>query len=209
MLRLAGITGRNPCRSSPALAVGLDSWEDGMMKLSQFALVLALAVGGWSICNLVQADSPAKGVIRVGTFDSRAVAVAYIRSELFGQSLKETTKELQDAKSAGNQAKVKQLESELKATQERAHLQGFGTASVANILEQIKDQLPAIAKEAGVDVLISKWDVAYQASSTELVDVTDQMIKPFKPNEKTLQIIQDLKKHEPVSLEELKKAKGL
>jgi hypothetical protein len=179
------------------------------MKLSQFALVLALAVGSWSLCDSVRADAPTKGTVRVGTFDSRAVAVAYFRSESFSKFLKETMKSHQEAKAAGNDAKAKQLESDMKAAQERAHFQGFGTASVANILEQIKDQLPAIAKEAGVDVLISKWDIAYQAPSVEFVDVTDRMVKPFKPNEKTLQVIQELKKHAPISPEELKKAKNL
>ena len=37
-------------------------------------------------------------------------------------------------------------------------MQGFSTAPVTNILEQIKDKLPAINNKAGVSVLLSKWD---------------------------------------------------
>jgi hypothetical protein len=167
--------------------------EGVTMKLSQLGLVLALTLGVFSVGQTVFAQAPAaeKGKIRIGTFDSRAVAVAYIRSEAFLQSLNKMTNE------------------QKKASQEQAHLQGFGTASVANILDTVKDQLPAVAKEAGVDILVSKWDLTYQSPSVEVVDVTAQIVKPFKPNEKTQKVIEDLLKHPPVPNEQIKNMKGI
>ena len=48
----------------------------------------------------------------------------------------------------------------------------------------IKDQLPGIAKKAGVDVIVSKWSITYNTSDAEFVDVTGLIIEPFQPDEK-------------------------
>jgi hypothetical protein len=76
---------------------------------------------------------------------------------------------------------------------------------VDNILETIKAKIPEIAKQADVDVIVSKWDIVYQRSGVGFVDVTHLMVKPFDPDEKTLKIIQETQKQDPVPLEKLKK----
>ena len=106
---------------------------------------------------------------------------------------------------AGDAEKVKQLELQGRQQQDRLHQQVFSTGSVADILEKIKDQLPAIAKEAGVDLIVSKWDTVYQAPGAQTVDVTQAMIRPFHPSPKTLRGIQELEKVKPMPLEEAKK----
>ena len=174
------------------------------MRLTQLALALAVATGTWGFCHEVRAEGPK---LRVGTFDSRAVAVAYAGSEGFGRTIQRLREELKEAKGVGDEEKAKKLEKEGEALQERLHQQGFSTASVANLLAQIKDQIPGIAREAGVDVIVSKWDIAYQSPSAELVDITELLIKPFHPNEKAMKSIKMLEKHAPVPLEELKNHK--
>jgi hypothetical protein len=87
------------------------------------------------------------------------------------------------------------------------HQQGFGTAPVDNILKHIEHQLPAIAREAGVDVIVSKWQITWQAPGVETVDVTDLMVKPFKPSERTLKTIAELRRHAPIPNEKLKNLK--
>ena len=77
------------------------------------------------------------------------------------------------------------------AGQTKLHMQGFSTASVSEYLEHIKDKIPAIAKQAGVDVIVSKWDLAYQSPDAEFVDVTDLMVKPFNPSEKVLKMVEE------------------
>jgi hypothetical protein len=49
--------------------------------------------------------------------------------------------------------------------------------------------------------------MVYQSPDAEFVDVTDQLVKLFKPDEKTLKIGEDLRKIPPISLEEARNIK--
>ena len=147
--------------------------------------------------------------LRVGTFDSRAVALAYYRkfyrSPEFVARLKRLKEERDQANAAGDHEKAKKLEAEGRAGQEHSHSQVFGSAPVDEIVAKIKDQLPEIAKQAGVDIIVSKWSVTYRSPDTEFVDVTEPMAKLFQPDEQTWKMLRDLTKHQPVSAEELQK----
>lgn len=151
-----------------------------------------------------QDAKPMKAALRVGTFDSRAVAVAYARSTAFGTKVRRLREQHERAKADGNTVEVKRLEAEGRSGQDRLHQQGFSTASVANILKTIDNKLPGIAQQAGVDLLVSKWDLAYTAADAKLVDVTPWLVQPFEPDQKTLAIIEQLGQHAPVPLEKLK-----
>lgn len=168
--------------------------------------VAAIWAAGHISVNADEAK-PEKPRLRVGTFDSRAVAVAYVASEGHGQKMKRMMEEHGKAKAAGDAATVKRLETAGKAAQHLRHLQGFGTASVADILEEIKDELPAIAKKAEVDLLVSKWELAWQAPGAETVDVTQAMIEPFKPSARTLKIVKQLQTQKPIPAAQLEKMK--
>ena len=54
----------------------------------------------------------------------------------------------------------------------------------------------------GVDVVVSKWDVAYQKPDAQVIDVTLRMIEPFEPSERTLKMIEGLSEAEPLPLYE-------
>jgi hypothetical protein len=95
---------------------------------------------------------------RVGIYDSRAVAVAFAGSAAFNRWLSNLKAEHEKAKASGDQKRVAELEAEGAARQRLLHMQGFSTAPVTNILDQIKDKLPAINEKAGVSMLLSKWD---------------------------------------------------
>lgn len=177
------------------------------MRTLRLAFVLMLIIAGLAVYTAVGAqnvkEQTSASKLRVGTFDSRAVAIAYARSENFMQYIKGLKAELEKAKAEKNEKRVKELETMGPAMQELMHKQGFSTWPVDDILEQIKDKIPEIAKQAEVDVIISKWNIVYQQPSIEFIDVTDLMVMPFNPSEETLKIIEELKKMEPVSLEEL------
>ncbi len=175
------------------------------MRVRLAALGLAATVAAAMTCGGPAATAAEKGKLRVGTFDSRAVAAAYAASDVHEAYIKRLTQERDKAKAAGDKAKVADIQAEASAHQDQLHQQGFGTASVADILEHVKDKLPAIAKEAGVDAIVSKWDIVYQAPGAELVDITPLMVKPFKPNERTLRIIEDLRKQAPIPARQLQK----
>jgi hypothetical protein len=143
--------------------------------------------------------------LRLGTFDSRAVAVAYARSETFAAKVGELREDLAKAKEDGNETRAKELEETGRALQQRLHRQGFGTAPVDEILEHIRAELPEIARRAGVDVIVSEWDLAYRDDSAELVDVTDLLVSRFDPDDETLKIVRERRDRRPVPPEQLER----
>ena len=140
--------------------------------------------------------------VKVGVYDSRAVAVAFAHSAQNRAVLEDLMRRRDEAKKSNATAEVGALEARGAALQERLHRQGFSTASIADILKPIEAQLPAIAQAAGVDVLMSKWDVAYRAEGVEFVDVTSAMIAPFAPTDQVRTMIDSLLEQEPLSLYE-------
>lgn len=141
--------------------------------------------------------------VRVGTYDSRSVAIAFAGSAPFNQWLSGLRAERAKAMAAGDQKRVAELEAEGASSQRRMHMQGFSTAPVTNILDQIKDKLPAIKEKAGVAVLVSKWDTAALAQyrDADFVDVTEALIDALNPTERQRQSALEIQKHKPISLE--------
>ncbi len=56
-----------------------------------------------------------------------------------------------------------------------------------------------------MDIIVSKWDITYQNQSVEIKDITKEMVQLFKPDTKTLNIINDLANKEPIPEEALQK----
>jgi len=131
------------------------------------------------------------------------VAVAYARSEFNAKRLQAKMTEMEQAKAAGNSRKIAALEAWGKTQQEKMHLQGFGTAPVADLLAEIKDELPKIAQEASVALIVSKWDIHYQNPDVRTVDITEKIIIPFKPDEKCRKIIREVVLHDPLAEDQI------
>ena len=182
-----------------------------LMKTVKTIGALVLVFASCAIYACVRAEDPAAKTkpakLRVGTFDSRAIAIAYVNTDDFKQALKKLKDEHKKAKAAGDEKKAKELEAKGEAQQQLLHTQGFSTASVGEYLERVKDKIPAVAKEAGVDVIVSKWDLVYQSPDADFVDVTVQLVKLFNPDERTLKIGEELKKTPPIPLEEARNIK--
>ncbi len=121
---------------------------------------------------------------RIGVYDSRAVAVAYVGSPILGEKMKGLKTKLAKAKDAGDAQEVSRIEAEGPAWQATLHQQGFGTAPVDDLLGLIAKDLPKIQKEAGVTILISKWNAAEleKHPRAEQVDVTMTLVDAFHPN---------------------------
>ena len=177
------------------------------MAKRKFISGLSCVVAVLAVWSLAVADTTVKKTektkVRVGIFDSRAVAVAYAHSDWNEVGAKMA--EMEKAKAAGDTKKIEELEVWGPAYQAKLHRQGFGTAPVHDLLKYIKNDIPKIAKEACVDIVVSKWDVVYQNPSIELVDITDEIVKPFNPSGKTLKSIRGIQTHPPVSEEVLEK----
>ena len=153
-----------------------------------------------AVSAMFLALQPAPAKVRIGTFDSRAVAIAYARSAMFAPIMKEWKDKYEKAKAEKNEAVIKECEAWGPNYHRLQMLQAFSIASVADILEKVKDQLPKAAQEAGVDILVSKWELAYQNPSIEVVDVTSHLVKIFNPDNQTLKILEELSKQPPFPL---------
>jgi hypothetical protein len=175
--------------------------------VSQHAHLGLLVAGGLALaCGAVArpvAQDAAVGQVTLGIFDSRAVAVAYAHSQRFESPSAALHREYEEAQAAGDEAAMAALESRGQALQEQLHRQGFSTAPVDDLLALIEDELPAIARQAGVDVIVSRWHLVYRDPSAPCVDVTEALVQAFEPSEQGLEWARQVKDHEPVPEDQL------
>ena len=146
---------------------------------------------------------PPAPALRIGTYDSRAIAIAFAHSDLLREQQRGLMAELEQARTANDGKRVAELQSRGRSLQHLLHQQGFSTGSVVNIMDRIKDAIPAVAKDAGVLIIVSKWEVLYRHPSIEYVDVTMPLAMKFNPSQRGLKIIEELPKREPVPLDKL------
>lgn len=166
-------------------------------SISVMALACAAAVASTSA--QVSTVAPA---VRVGIFDSRAVAVAYYNSDRHRAEIRGMMEQLRAAKAANDTAAGQRLEQKGRALQNLAHYQAFSTASVPNVLEPLKDVLPQVAKDTGVSLIVSKWEIAWQDPHAEYVDITERLVDVFHPDARVRKSIDELKATTPMPLVE-------
>ncbi len=173
-----------------------------MMKPASLIVALCVVASFLFVPAARSAPAPAAG-LRIGTFDSRAVALAHWRSEEGMKKLNGLHEEMAKAKAAGDETRVAELEVEGPGLQVRPHQQVFSTGTISDVLRKIESDLPAIAEQAGVSLLVSKWEVAYQGADVECVDVTRALVDLFSPSEEILAMLEDMDEQPPVPIDEL------
>lgn len=173
--------------------------------MNSFATHLATfaTAGAIFACAAIQTAPAEPTAIRVGTFDSRAIAVAHTNSEHFRSVMREIETDLDEARTAGDTDEVARIEALMPAMQHDLHLQAFATAPVHGLLEAIDDEIPRVAQEAGVEMIVSKWEVIHLADHAVTVDVTDRLVALFEPDERALGWIEDLEDVEPMDAADL------
>jgi hypothetical protein len=167
------------------------------MTLGLAALVLAACV-----CPAA-GQTPADAPMRIGVCDSRGVAIAYARSAEFRQIVAKMHSELQQARAKGDEEQVKKLETEGPWMQVRLHQRSFSTAGAGDLLAKVADGLPGVAREAGVVLIVSKWEMPYTDPGVEVVDATVPIARLFQPDEQSLRILGQLAAEKPVPFDEL------
>ena len=153
------------------------------------AVALAVLAASPAPAQPVPATRPSP---RVGTFDARAVALAYYRSPLHNQRLAKLSAQRKAAKEAGNSDLVKQLESAGAAEQARAHQQVFGNGPYDSLADDLATLLPAVAAAADVD-LITAGKPLYARPGTQSTDVTDAVLQALQTDDKTRKMVQDMR----------------
>jgi hypothetical protein len=172
-----------------------------MKRLVGSLWMLMLTAATLAAAAPAMAGSQEKGSaapVRLGIYDSRIVALAYGRSTEFEAHIKDMINRLEKAKAEGDEETVAKLKAEGPALQDQMHHQVFGNAPIPGIIERIEDRLPDIAREAGVDMIVCKWDVAFQNDAAQPVDVTMAMVALFNPTPETLKHAEQLKTQPPV-----------
>lgn len=133
---------------------------------------------------------------RVGIYNSRAVALAFYRSESWQKQVSQHMAESKKAKEAGDKKREAELQTWGDGGQDRAHRQVFGDAPIDNILATMTNSLPQIEKQAKVQKIVAKPP---KDAAVEVVDVTSLMVEQFRPTPETLKLIDELKNHPPLS----------
>ena len=137
-------------------------------------------IAAGTVVTLGAAQTPAQPV-RVGTFHTSSVVVAFYRSPLWAERLKEKKAESEAAKKAGDTKKVQELNDWGAGGQELAHRQLSGDAPIPNILEALAPAFPQIAQKAQVSIIVQ--DLPYAAASVETVQARESAsrIPALKP----------------------------
>jgi hypothetical protein len=169
---------------------------------------LALLVIATSFAGEEDPKPAPKSALVVGVFDSRAIAVAYAASSFHEKYLEGVRARAAGAKAKGDAKKLAEINRDMEQRQRDFHLMAFGTDSVKELLEPVKGKLPAVAKAAGVDLIVSQWEVAFRNPDTKVVDLTSALVSLYNPSEKTLGYVRDLKDKAPVPRDTLLKMKG-
>jgi len=160
-------------------------------------------------CVLLAGNKPVKTSdkpkVVVGTFDSRAVAMAHFGKFINDGGLEKLYHNHDKAKAAGNIKKAEELATKGQFLQKQLHMRIFGNAPIDDILVEIKKDIPIVAQAAGVDIILGKWDIVYQRPSAKVVDITNRLVELFEPDEETLEKIKAVLENPPVPQEQLEK----
>jgi len=159
-----------------------------------FTILLATAACNTTTVDTGPADSNDKAAVtRVGTYDSRGVALAYGRSKRADCMLAkvDAIKKAHDkAEQEGDTVRMTALTTQATSLQKEIHSQVFSGAPIEDILELLKKDLPGIVGSAKVDVIVH--GVLERRPGVEVVDITEAMCAPFEPDDRTSEMIRDL-----------------
>jgi hypothetical protein len=141
---------------------------------------------------------------RIGVYDSRAGAVAYVGSTFQVKKMKELTAQLKKAREVGDTNEISRLETAGREWQSNLKRQGFGTAPVDDLLAEIARDVPKIEQVAGVTSLVSKWNKAEldRRANAVRIDVTMRLVDAFQPNETQRKRAIEIQKIKPQKIKE-------
>jgi len=170
----------------------------GFLSASALATAAVLAFAVFSPAQ----EPAAASHVRLGVYDSRAIAVAYAPSRF--NPVRERMAEHERAKAAGDTKRVRELEAWGERHQRALHRQGFARVPVDDLLAHVEEHLPELARAAGVRAIVPYC--TYQGPDVELVDVTNELVRLFEPSEKTLATVAQLLRQDPLDLDQVERS---
>lgn len=162
------------------------------------SLILAAVFAAALTTMIPSAPTCAQQNIRIGTFDSRVVALIIFRSP----ETMEMMKDLHTRRSAADENKdtkeVARLEREGQLRQAMMHELVFGNGSVNDMIDLLKQPVAEIAKKEHLAAVVSKWELYFQSPDIEYVDITMQLAESLKVDAKTKKMIPEVMLQEPL-----------
>ncbi len=113
--------------------------------------------------------------LTVGVFSRALVVQAFYRSAIWNAKLQTMLTERKAAVASGDATKLDVIDRELNDMQNLAQQQINGDASIRNILEPLAAEWPAIAKEAGVDIIVER--AIFLTPGSGVTDVTPYIVR--------------------------------
>lgn len=138
--------------------------------------------------------------LRVGTYDSRAVALAWLRSGA-DTAVQDAMEEHRKAKEEKDEPRARAVEQRMEWLQNLRHMQVFGNAPIPDVVERMRDTIAEEAKKAKVQLVVRDIDIAWRAEGTTLVDLTEALVDRCHPSAETRKMAREMKDHPPIPLE--------
>jgi hypothetical protein len=168
------------------------------MEVSMYRRVMITLM--YAALVAVPSDLRSQSVLRVGTFDSRAIAIAHARSAAFAKDLQQLHAEHKKAKEEKNDKLTAELEKKGQMQQKLMHLQAFSLGSVSEILARYPDLLPAVAKEQDVVLIVPQTEMAFRGAAVQVVDVTEALATKLNSDPRIAQMLKEIKDVKPLPM---------
>ncbi len=171
--------------------------------ISVYSTVFAVTFLLASLISFEGMSQKKSSVIKIGTYDSRTVIYAWSRSDLLKQYMIKFNQQNDSAQKVHDTARMNELAIKAMSFQHLLHQIVFSTGSVSSFMKIVKDKLPELAKNTGVSVIVSKWELNYSDPSFEVVDLTNQVAALFQPKENIDKMAADIAGQAPLPIDEL------
>ena len=164
-----------------------------MLRIKSVLLVSVLTV----FVSFAGMDAYSQSKVKIGTYDSRMVAVMFYNSKYFNLR-EEAKKRMEAAKEKNDTVEIENIKKEMPLRQRFMHEQAFGKGSVNWIMDQFKDKVSDIAEKEKVNIVVSKWELNYYGQGAEFVDLTEKICAIFGSEMDFKKMYSELQMNEPV-----------
>lgn len=165
-------------------------------------LFIVLLAGG---CAAEQDATTEHSQERIGIYDSRAIAIAFVGGEVFRETMNAARMEFDEATRNGDEATLARINTQMQQRQNLLHAQGFSTAAVDELLAHYSGGISTLIDEAGVATLISKWhnEALLKYPGARRIDMTESLIDLITEDPKQRKAAFEILDQDPVPLESL------
>jgi hypothetical protein len=153
-----------PCAPLTSMIAGMNSCRTPTI----LALVLLAACAG----------SAAPAPATVATFEREPVLIAYYHSTYVDAFMRKLVAERDAARARGDAAAVAECERRGEQSQEVAHRQMAGTASLDNVMEVLAPHFPEVAQAVGAGTVVER---GHEPAGAVTVDVTERLVALLPP----------------------------